>query len=200
MRGILPVFAVAASSLLCAGSIFQTFRPGLSPLSARRKAACLRRLLIVVALFNAAPVEAQPQRTYLASIAGVVLGQDQYVNRFSIETWSVEIEAVCYIPRDWQITAGGSAATKGSISGEGGHGVSFLSGSDLGKLKGLALVMLTGSIHRRERRTAGAIRPATFGGYVNVGAFDSSQHDRKVRLTSANIRLTPATRCPQPVR
>lgn len=200
MKGILHDFVVAMSGLFCAESVFQNSRPRFSQTFTRRKAACINKLLTILAFLGVAPVEAHPQHTYLTSIVGIALGQNQYVGRFSIETWSVKFKAVCYIPNDWQITAGGSAATKGLISGEGGHGVSFLSRSDLGELKGLVLITLTGPIHRRERRTAGAIRPATFSGYASVGASDSSQQDRNVRLTSANIRLTPATHCPRPAR
>ena len=129
-------------------------------------------------------------RTYLLSIDAIRLATDERVETFSLETWGVTFKSVCHVPDDWEITVRG-AGIGGLLSGEAGHGVVYLSRTDLPKLKDLALVELSGGIQRARQGTV----PPTFHGsaFIQVGYEDQS---RTVPLTYRNVRLLPATRCP----
>jgi len=152
-------------------------------------------LCAALALLATTSAFAEPGRAYLASIAGIVLGADEYVDRFTIDTWGVDVLSVCRIPPGWRIRAGKDATPGGVIEGEASHGVTFLNRARLPALDGLALVRLDGPVRVGDGRV-----PATFSGHVEIGTYGVGERRRRVRLTDANIRLTPAARCPAPTR
>ena len=130
--------------------------------------------------------KADSPTTYLASIT-VPLTPDDRLESFSFDTWGARILAVCHIPPGWRITAGGSAAPDGVIAGQASHGVTWL--NDTKPLENLVLVSLYGQVRQADEGNV----PATFKGKA---VLEGSDHSREVALTHANIRLSPADRCP----
>lgn len=157
---------------------------------------------IVAALCPAAPAYAGQGRTYLASITGIALGPNQYVDRFTLDTWGVAFVAVCHFPFGWEIRAGRMASLDGVLAGQASHGVTFLNRARLGELHRLALIRIDGPVQRHEIRRGSVTMPATFAGRAEIGTYgtDEGRPRRQVRLTAANIRLVPAASCPPPPR
>jgi hypothetical protein len=62
-----------------------------------------RRNTLVVAIALAAalsfPDPVAAAQTELLSLRGLQIGKNQYIDRFHIQTWDVQILAVCHIPR-----------------------------------------------------------------------------------------------------
>jgi hypothetical protein len=134
---------------------------------------------------NTADSEERPT-TYLASI-NVPLQSGERVESFSIDTWGVDVLAVCHIPSGWRITAGRSATPDGVIAGEGSHGTTWL--GDTRSLESLVLVGLYGPVQKTEIDSV----PATFKGNALV---QKPIVEREVALTYENVRLVRADRCP----
>lgn len=154
------------------------------------------RALLALALpgtLSAAP--AQPQ-TYLVSIADAPIRRDELVEQFTIETWDLDIVAICSIPQGWQIRAGQTAAPDGVIEGEATHGVTRLNGERFNDLRNLALVRMWGPIRGGVSRVGSGEEIASFFGHADIA--DAGGRIRQVPLTLENIQLTPATRCPEP--
>lgn len=153
--------------------------------------------LLALAAAAAAPVD--HPRTYLASIVGLNLGPQEYVDGFAIETWGVTYKAVCHIPPGWRLTAGSSASPNGDIKGEASHGVTFLDRKALPQqLQGLVLLTLYDRVQRADIGDPdhGSGEPATFKGSATVGTYGGDGPARTIRIAFANVRLTPAKRCP----
>jgi hypothetical protein len=154
----------------------------------------MKHLLLALALAllagPAAAVEKEG-RTYLLSLGEIQLAEGERIERFTIETWGVDVLAVCRIPPGWRIEAGRSAALDGHIAGIAGHGVAFL--SDTAQFEGLALVRLWGARQEQARKLEGGRVPATFAGSVRIA-------DRGERqLSQQMLRLALASACPPPV-
>lgn len=162
------------------------------------KALALFPAIAAAAIAAAAPAVAEEERTYIASVAGIALGPSEYVDGFTVDTWGVRVLAVCRIPPGWEIRAGRAASLDGVIAGRASHGVTFLNRARLSQLEGLALIRLDGPVQRREIRRGSISWPATFAGHAEIGTYGVDERRRRVRLADANIRLTPATRCPAP--
>jgi hypothetical protein len=155
-------------------------------------------LLAPLFLFASAAAPVDHPRDYLASIR-IDLKDDEYVDRFSIDTWGVTFKAVCHIPPGWRIKAGGSAAPDGIIAGEASHGVTFLDRKRIGQLRGLVLLTLYGPVQRDEVKDGDGVVPATFAGQADVGRYGGDDGEgRQAPLGAANILLVPASRCPAP--
>lgn len=148
------------------------------------------RSVIVGALAFALATSAATAQTYLLSISGISLAPDESVRSFTVKTWGVEIEAICHIPGDWEIT-GGRFGPLGRIAGQAGHGATALRTRDLRQLRGLALIELSGSISPYGHGSV----PATFGGELSVD-FGRSNSTGTVPITKANIQLVKADACP----
>lgn len=144
-----------------------------------------------------APSEVDQPKTYLLSIVRVPLKPGDRIEGFSFTTWGVRFKTVCHIPGGWIITAGGSATPEGMLKGEGSLGATWLGGSSSRELDRLALVTLYGPVRRHDvgSLTSGGVTPATFKGHALLSSADS---ERKIKLTWANIQLSPATGCPSP--
>jgi len=97
------------------------------------------------------------------------------------------------------VRAGSSATPEGAIEGEGSHGATWLSANYASELDKLVLVTVSGPMRKQAVRSSDgtAVIPATFAGYASISVVDVDK-ERKIPLILANIRLTPATRCPQP--
>ena len=133
-------------------------------------------------------------KTYLLSITGVALKPGESIDRFSIKTWGVTFRAVCHIPDGWRIKSGNFTTPDGVLEGQGSNGVTWLNEEGMRELDALVLVTLYAPVQRRDIKTAGGsgLIPATFKGNAIVQTDDA---ERRVPLTSANIRLAPASRC-----
>ncbi len=157
----------------------------------------LPALLLTAALaVRSAPVD--HPKTYLASITGIRLTKDEYVDGFSIATWGVTLRAVCHFPPGWDIDAGSSADPSGQIKGEGSLGVTYLDRTRLSELSGLVLITLVDAVQVKDIGHDGGpvFIPATFKGHVSIGTYGVDGKTRKGRLTARNIKLVPADRCP----
>ena len=146
-------------------------------------------------LSAAAPVSTDQPVTYLASVTDIPLRKDDRVQGFSIATWGVTVNAVCHVPLGWTITAGGGGVPEGVLAGEGSMGATWLSEASPKALRDLFLVTLVEPVQRRDAGKEGAsfFVPATFKGHAFLWR-DDKLH--KVRLSYANVRLTPASACP----
>jgi len=148
--------------------------------------------IAILALGAAAPVD--NPRTYLVSLSNFGLEPAERVESFSITTWGVEFKAVCHIPGGWRIKAGNSASPDGELEGEGSEGVTWLGQGHLNELHNFVLITLYGPVQRHDLPLKDGLVPATFKGHATV----TFERDRRVRLTFANVVLTPATGCPAP--
>lgn len=149
---------------------------------------------LAAALLLPFPARADQERTFLLSIAGIELAGNEYVDGFAIDTWGVEVLAVCRLPPGWEIRAGKQASPDGVIAGEASHGVTFLNRGRLGELRGLALVRLQAPVVRSRQGNM----PPTFSGRARIGRYGTDVRGREQVLTAANVGLAPATRCPDP--
>ena len=152
-------------------------------------------VLFALALSATAPAPVDHPQTYLASITGIPLKPGDSIDGFSISTWGVTFNAVCHIPNGWTIKAGGSATPDGVLEGEASLGVTWLRQPSPKQLHDLVLVTLYEPVQRRDvGKVDGPVYiPATFKGNARLWADDT---ERKVPLSYANVRLTPANRCP----
>ena len=135
--------------------------------------------------------------TYLLSLKDIPVGENEFLDQFTVTTWAVDFIAVCRIAPGWFITAGRGGDPEGRIAGFSDIGVANLDPKRLFELTDLALVRV-GQIDRRPQRIDGGVRPATFSGRAEIGLYGLSEHRRRVRLTIANVGLKPASRCPSP--
>jgi hypothetical protein len=157
----------------------------------------LLRALAALALPGAPPAAAAEQATtYLVSIADARIAEGELLEQFTIETWAVDILAICSIPRGWLIRAGQTAAPDGIIEGEATHGVTRLGSERWSDLENLALVRMWGPVRGGSRRTGPGEDIASFFGHADVT--DTQGRLRQIPLTLDNLRLTPASRCPDP--
>ena len=132
--------------------------------------------------------------TYLASISSVRLKQGESIDAFTLKTWGVDFLAVCNIPNDWEITAG-SHGPEGRLEGTAGHGASQLRTQDLRRMREIVLIQLESEVQKVDLRDPTGVVPATFQGFVNVQS-GWEDRSRRVKLTYANVSLTPAKKCP----
>jgi hypothetical protein len=137
--------------------------------------------------------------TYLLSISGLSLTDDQYIDRFNIQTWGVQIVAVCHIPVAWRITAGKFLDPEGTLSGETEAGMAFIRKSELKKLESLFLVEFDQYQPYPRGNPKGEFHPATFAGKISRGTFGPNESDaQEIELKPENFARTPASACPAP--
>lgn len=156
----------------------------------------LALLASIASLVAGSTASAERPHSYLVSIEGIALAENEFVDRFTIDTWGVEILAVCRLPPGWEIRAGKQASPDGVLAGEASHGVTFLNRADVGALRRLALVRIDGAV----TWTGHGNMPPTFAGRASIGRYGPDESRREMTLTRANIRLATAARCPEPDR
>jgi hypothetical protein len=157
----------------------------------------MKKLALLASIASSIPgstASAGEPRPYLVSIEGLELAENEFVDGFAIDTWGVEVLAICRLPPGWEIRAGRRASPDGVLAGEASHGVTFLNRADAGALRGLALVRLEGPVNW----TRHGDMPATFAGRASIGRYGSDERRREQALTRTNIRIAAATRCPEP--
>ena len=152
-------------------------------------------VLFALALSAIAAAPVDHPKTYLASITSIPLKPNERIEGFSISTWGVTFNAVCHIPSGWTIKAGGSATPDGVLEGEASLGTTWLSEASPMPLHDLVLITLYEPVQRRDVGKEGGpvYIPATFKGHALLSGDDAQ---RRVRLGYANVRLSPANRCP----
>jgi hypothetical protein len=148
--------------------------------------------IAILAALLAGQTSPPRSQTYLASIEGIRLKDGEGIASFELRTWGVVYRAVCHIPYDWEVTAG-SMGPGGKLAGTAGHGTSWVRASDKKQLQALVLIRLDGPVQKRDIPIRDGVVPATFSGVASV---ESGDRSTKVRLTFANVRLTPARACP----
>jgi hypothetical protein len=132
----------------------------------------------------------------LLSITGIELPEGSYVAGFNVDTWGVEVLAVCRFPFGWTLTAGKSADPSGTLKGEASLGVTLLNRRSISELRNLFLVDIDG--YQAETRFEGNTEyPATFIGTITVGKYGDDSDPRAFPLSSTNFVRTAATRCPE---
>jgi hypothetical protein len=153
----------------------------------------MKPLAVAIALATAAFFSnpAAAAQTELLSLRGLPVGENQYIDQFHIQTWNVQILAVCHFPGVWRITAGQFLGYEGVLSGETEAGMGYVRQADLKKLEGLFLVSVDGYQSRARRN-----QPATFAGSIHVGTFGNDPKEHRVLLKATNFVRSPASRCP----
>ncbi|PVM86809.1 hypothetical protein DDF62_17295 [Caulobacter radicis] len=143
--------------------------------------------LILAAALSAC--EPAPPPYHLLSLGALPLGANDYADRFDIETFGVEIVAVCRVPFGWVVSAGNDSSVTGTIVGQASVGAAAVSpaNGDLDALGGLMLVKVG------ERQPG---QPPPFAGQATIGTYGDDEAERTVPLTQAQLRLKPAYRCP----
>jgi len=122
------------------------------------------RFLILLALVMIATAPTARAKRELLSIGGVALPEKGYIAGFKIDTWGVEVLAVCHLPPGWTITAGKSADPTGLLAGEASLGVAFLDRSALKQLSQMFLIELEGPYQEESKPIPNGEMPATFAG------------------------------------
>lgn len=147
---------------------------------------------LLLALLMAPTRPADHPRTYLVSIVDFPLKAGESVESFSFQTWGVDFKAVCRVPSGWRIKVGASATPDGVLEGEGSQGATWFNRPSPKALEKLVLVTLYGPVQKYAEGANGEL-PATFSGKATLSTEDG---EKEVALSTDNIRLTPATRCP----
>jgi len=149
--------------------------------------------LIAVVFGMLASTTAQAMK--LVSLEGLNIGKREYVAAFKIETWAIQIRAVCKIPASWMITAGKEENPGGHILGKATGFMANLNYTQIDELKGLFLIDDPDFDHRPSPS-----EPAMFKGSITIGSYDTSSwaKDRVIPLKAGNIVLRDATQCAAP--
>ena len=153
------------------------------------------KALLPLALLATGAAPADHPQTYLLSIGGIALKDTESIKAFSIDTWGVEFNSVCRIPRGWRIKAGSSATPNGELSGEGSQGATWFNEGSPKDLHSFVLITLVAPVQQADigLPDGSSLIPATFKGY---GTLETDDGDRRVPLTYLNVTLTPARSCP----
>lgn len=153
-------------------------------------------LFFALLLLVSGPVQTDQPKGYLLSIVDLPLQGDESIEGFTLSTWGVTFGTVCHIPPGWTVKAGGSLTPEGVLEGEGSLGTSWFRESSPPELREFALVRLYGPVQRDTVNFpdgSGGV-PATFAGTATISTDDG---EKQVSLTTDNVRLTPADRCPE---
>jgi hypothetical protein len=162
-------------------------------------AACLASLICnCQAAFSATTQLLSFSDIKLQPLKRGVRSTGEYVARFDIKTWGVRVIAVCHIPGGWTISAGKNADPEGVLSGSAGEGVAFLDAEGLHQLTDLFLVQVDDYHPVAKGDCANSCTPASFTGNFYIGEYGADAQPTPQRVIPENIRLTAATRCPDP--
>jgi hypothetical protein len=157
-----------------------------------RSAALSALLLATICSFHTA----RAAGTELLSIQGLSIEANELITEFQIETWGVQILAVCHIPPSWRVTAGNFVNPEGILSGEAGTVQASLRQSDLDELNSLVLVRLDQYQADPRGDPGGEYHPATFAGSIRMQTVGLNPAEREVQLVPANFVRQSAARCP----
>ena len=156
--------------------------------------------LVSAALYMIVPLAAAESPTQLLSLTGIKLKAfdgpgGEFVSAFEVNTWDVQVLAVCHIPPGWTVTAGRNADFDGILSGVASLGVAYINASQLSELDAIFLVRVGKYREHDDGDCTKHCIPATFSGDVTVGTYGLDA-DSKLRLRPSNIHLQDASKCP----
>lgn len=158
------------------------------------------RTLTPLLLLATASVPPDHPRHYLLSIVDLPLRNDESLMAFSFETWGVQFEAVCHIPSGWRIEAGSSATPNGTLAGKGSQGATWFNRPTPRELHGIVLITLSRPIQAHDVKIQDSkhqgVIPATFQGRATISTERTEREEDERPLSSNNIRLDAAQRCP----
>jgi hypothetical protein len=132
-------------------------------------------------------------RRLLLSVDGLILPKNKEIYAFRIETFGVDLLAVCSLPMGWELRSEKYEDPEGYMSGE----------ADLhaNRLRSTSMYLVDVYDYRATTvRDGNTEHPASFSGWVQIGSRErfGDWHGRKVTLRPNNFRLSDATRCPAP--
>jgi len=151
--------------------------------------------LLLLCGLSASPAGAE---TALLSIRGLEIRQNEYAVSFAIETWDVELLAICRIPPGWEIGGGRSIDASGTLFGSAGGTVATVVHGQTDGLDGLFLVSLPKEVRSADTQQGATIYAATLKGSYGVETYGSDIDPVKRTMSWANFSLMPASRCPDP--
>ena len=136
------------------------------------------------------------QAMKLVSIQGLNIGKTEYVAAFEIETWAIQIRAVCRLPIGWMVTAGRELNPGGRISGKASGFMTNLNYKQAEELKDLFLIDDPDFDHHPSPS-----EPPIFRGSITIGSYDSSSRakERVIPLKVGSIVLRDAAQCAAPI-
>jgi hypothetical protein len=151
---------------------------------------------LCVAIVFGLPVAMTAEAMKLVSIQGLNIGKNEYVAAFEIDTWAIQIRAVCHLPVGWMITAGRELNPGGHISGKASGFMTNLNYKQVGELKDLILID-----DPMPDRYPSPSEPPMFVGSITVGSYDTtaSAGDRVIPLKVGSIVLRDARQCAAPI-
>ncbi len=146
-------------------------------------------LVFCVCLVWQHAAEAKVRRALL-SVGSIQMGRGEQIRAFHIETWGVEILAICRVPPSWELKAEKYEDPAGDLSGR-----IDTHGEPLSALSNMYLV----DIYNYQPLAKNG-QPASFAGRVEIGTVapfgGGSRHRRS--LKAGDFRLRDARRCPEP--
>lgn len=152
-------------------------------------------ILFMLCGLSASPAGAE---TALLSIRGLEIRQNEYAVSFTIETWDVELLAICRIPPAWEIGGGRSIDASGTLFGSAGGAVAAVVHGQTNGLDGLFLISLPKEVRSADAQEGVTVYPATLKGRYGVETYGSDMDPVKRTMSWANFTLVPASRCPDP--
>lgn len=124
----------------------------------------ISRVIMLLVLFSSLSYVSDAMQ--LLSIEGINLSSKEYVSGFKIETWGLNIRAVCHLQPGWIISTGSYASPEGIFEGGSRVGAANLDNRRLQELKNLFLIDdpdLT--------IDPSATTPPTFKGKIVIGTY-----------------------------
>src|SRR5437763_2798371 len=130
----------------------------------------------------------------LVSISAPKLGPNAYISAFKINTWGIQIRAICKFPVGWIIKAGKELNPGGLVAGSASGFMTNLNMRQLDMLQDLFLI--EDPLEHQRSPT----EPPTFSGWLSIGEYGkpAPPRDRRIGLGGANIILKQATQCRAP--
>jgi hypothetical protein len=157
----------------------------------------LMRLAILASLAAVFTCIAQPSaatvRRALLSMEGLKVPKDKAVYAFHIDTFGVEVLAVCSLPMGWELRSEKYEDPEGYMSGK----------ADLhaARLRFTSMYLVDVYDYRATTVQDGNTEhPASFSGWAQIGSREQfgDWHGRRVTLRPNNFHLADARRCPDP--
>ena len=94
----------------------------------RRSGAILIHVLLLAQVRPCWPDALPPLQ--LLSLVNLPVGSGQYMSSFHVDTWTVQLVAVCRIPIGWDVGGGTDGSPDGTLHGDAGVGAAVLPGPD----------------------------------------------------------------------
>jgi hypothetical protein len=158
----------------------------------------IRFLLVAVLTVLGLPA-CEPTRiakqTMLVSITGVHMESNQALYLITLNLENLRVRAICRIPTGWNMAAGTPSGLLVTVEGEASYGGYSLRSDRMNELtNGLLLVE-----RWFDSATTDDGLPYKIGGSLDIELLNEDFGWTSRALTSSNIVLEPADRCPAPM-